>query len=106
VLAELAKMADRVVESREALARSQGRVQQLETDLATANDRILAARGLVHEAQQTARDAVEQSRFLEGRCTALEHALDLALNASLLQRWRWRRRIAKGFAARSSANAG
>jgi len=54
---------------------------------------MLAARALVAQAQQTAQSASEQVAFMEGRCDALDQALDLALNASLIQRWKWRRRV-------------
>lgn len=95
MLIELSRLADRTIEAREALLVERNRADRAERDLANANQRLMAARSLVHEAQATARAAVERGAFIEGRCEALQDALDLALNASLLQRWRWRRRAAR-----------
>lgn len=94
MVTEMSRMADRVIEAREALAAERGRANRAERDLASGNDRIMAARALVHEAQRTAHVAAERCAFVEGRCEALQEALDMAINASLMQRWRWRRRAA------------
>jgi hypothetical protein len=91
-LGELSRMADRVIEAREAYAVQRTRAERAEHELRGMNDRLLAARGLVYEAQRTARVAAERCAFVEGRCEALEEALDLALNASVMQRWKWRRK--------------
>lgn len=92
-LMELSRMADRVIEAREAYATQRARADRAEHELESMNDRLLAARALVYEAQRTARVAAERCSFVEGRCEALEEALDRALNASLLQRWKWRRQL-------------
>lgn len=91
VLAELARMCDRLVESREALAATTSRADRAEADLAAANERLMAARALVQDAQQATRLSAERCTWLEGRCEALQEALELAVNASLITRWRWRR---------------
>lgn len=91
VLVELSRMADRVIESREQLAAERARADHAEREAEALRDRVLAARALVHEAQRTARLAADRCEFLEGRCDALQDALDIALNASLLTRWKWRR---------------
>jgi hypothetical protein len=90
-LLELARMSDRLVESREALATATARVAQLESGLAAANDRVLASRVLVQDAQRATRELSERAAFLEGRCEMLQEALELAVNASFLTRRRWRR---------------
>ena len=95
MIAELSRMADRVIDAREALALATARIVHLERENNACNDRIMAARALVAQAQQTARHAAEQVAFMEGRCDALDQALDLALNASLIQRWKWRRRVSQ-----------
>jgi seryl-tRNA synthetase len=91
MLAELARMSDRLVEAREAAARAQARAEHAEHELHMMNDRLMAARALVHDAQRATKVSAERCAWLEGRCTSLEHALDVAVNASMLQRWRWRR---------------
>jgi hypothetical protein len=92
-MVELSRMADRVIEARDVAAAERARAERAERDLAFMNDRLLAARALVHEAQRTALLANERAAFVDGRCEALENALDMALNASMLQRWRWRRKV-------------
>jgi hypothetical protein len=91
MLAELARMSDRLVESREALAHMSARATHLETEVAAANDRLMAARALVHDAQQATRASAERCAWLEGRCETLQEALDVAVHASLYTRWKWRR---------------
>jgi hypothetical protein len=91
MLAELARMSDRLVESREALAHATARVTQLEGEVTSANDRLMAARALVHDAQQATRASAERCAWLEGRCETLQEALDVAVHASLVTRWKWRR---------------
>ncbi len=93
MLLELSRMADRVIESREALAAERERNAQLTAQMENVQQRFIAARAIVHDAQQTAHAAAERCEFLEGRCEALQEALDLALNASVMQRWKWRRRM-------------
>lgn len=100
MLLELSRMADRVIESREQLAAERERCAQLTAQIENVQQRFIAARAIVHDAQQTAHAAAERCEFLEGRCEALQDALDLALNASVIQRWKWRRRM------RNSARAG
>jgi hypothetical protein len=91
MLAELARMSDRLVESREALATMTARAEHAEAEVVAANNRIMAARALVHDAQQATRASAERCAWLEGRCETLQEALDIAVHASLLTRWRWRR---------------
>ena len=91
MLAELARMSDRLVESREALAHMTARATQLEGEVVAANDRLMAARALVHDAQQATRTTAERCAWLEGRCETLQEALDIAVHASLYTRWKWRR---------------
>lgn len=93
VLAELARMSDRLVESREALATTTARADRADLDLAAANDRLMAARVLVHDAQHATHMSAERCAWLEGRCETLQEALDLAVNASIVTRWRWRRQM-------------
>lgn len=90
-LMELSRMADRVIEARDVAAAERGRADRAERDLRAVEQRLMAARGLVHEAQRTAQRAAERCAWVEGRCEALESALELAMHASWLQRWRWRR---------------
>jgi hypothetical protein len=91
MLAELARMSDRLVESREALATMTARAEHAEAEVTAANHRIMAARALVHDAQQATRASAERCAWLEGRCETLQEALDVAVHASLITRWRWRR---------------
>jgi hypothetical protein len=91
VVSEMSRMADRIIEAREAVAVERARANRAERDLATANDRIMASRVLVHEAQRTARIAAERCAYLEGFCEALEDSLDTVLAGSWLARWRHRR---------------
>lgn len=98
LIMEMSRLADRLIEARDALAAAQAHATQLEQELgrsraeiAAANDRVLAARVLVRDAQAAAHAAAERCAFLEGRCDALEAALDIAINASITKRWRWRR---------------
>ena len=91
MLAELARMSDRLVESREALAHVTARASHLEAEVAASNDRLMAARALVHDAQQATRASAERCAWLEGRCETLQEALDVAVHASLYTRWKWRR---------------
>lgn len=93
MLAEMSRLADRVVESREALGAARARAERAEGELASVNDRMMAARALVHEAQRRATAAAERTAWLEGRNQTLQDALELAVNASPLQRWKWRRRM-------------
>lgn len=97
-LMELARMSDRLVESREALVTATSRVEQLETELGSArdgltaaNDRLMASRVIVMDAQRTTRELAERSAWLEGRVEMLQEALELAVNASAMTRWKWRR---------------
>jgi len=102
---ELSRMADRLIEARDAVAVERARAERAEGDSAAAAQRILAARGLVQEAQRTAQLASERCAWSEGRCEALEEALDLALNSSWWQRTRWKREArASQRAAIPSAN--
>lgn len=91
MLAELARMSDRLVESREALAREIARADRAEHDLQATNLRFMAARALVLEAQEATHATAERCAWLEGRCETLEAALEVAVNASWLTRLRWRR---------------
>lgn len=93
MLAELARMSDRLVEARELLALTTARAERAEGELAGANDRLMAARALVHDAQRTTRETAERCAWLEGRCEALQEALELAVNAGMVTRWRWRRQV-------------
>lgn len=97
-LLELARMSDRLVQSREALAIASTRAEHLESELATArdglaaaNDRLMASRVIVMDAQRTTRELAERSAWLEGRVEMLQEALELAVNASVITRWKWRR---------------
>ena len=97
-LLELARMSDRLVQSREDLAIAATRAEHLESDLATArdglaaaNDRLMASRVIVLDAQRATRELAERSAWLEGRVEMLQEALELAVNASMVTRWKWRR---------------
>lgn len=100
VLAELARMSDRLVESREALAAAAARAERAESELAGANQRLMAARALVHDAQHATRMSAERCAWLEGRCETLQEALELAVNASMVTRWKWRRQQRAAMASR------
>jgi predicted nucleic acid-binding Zn-ribbon protein len=91
VLLELSKMSDRLVQSREELATMTARATRAEADLTAANARMMAAQVLVQDAQRATHASAERAAWLEGRCETLQEALDLAVNASMLTRWRWRR---------------
>ena len=93
MIAELARMSDRLVEAREGLTIERLRADRAETELRAVNDRLMAARVLVHDAQHATRMTAERCAWLEGRAETLQEALDLAVNASLFTRWRWRRRM-------------
>ncbi len=93
MITELSRMADRVIDAREQLAHAQHQNTQLTEQLAGANQRLLAARAIVHDARNAAQAAAERCEFLEGRCDALQDALDLALHAGIVARWKWRRRL-------------
>lgn len=97
-LRELARMSDRLVDSREQLAAANVQVQNLSRELDTANksiqaneQRVIASRVLVQDAQMAAHAMAERSAWLEARCDTLQEALELAVNASWLTRLRWRR---------------
>ena len=97
-LLELARMSDRLVESREQLATVTARTQHLEHELAGARDevaateqRLMASRLLVQDAQRAAHQVAERCAWLEARCETLQEALELAVNASWMTRWKWRR---------------
>lgn len=97
-LLELARMSDRLVESREQLAASTARASHLEQELvsararlAAADDRLMASSVLVHDAQRAAHELSERAAWLEGRTEMLQEALELAVNASVVTRWKWRR---------------
>ena len=97
-LLELARMSDRLVQSREDLAIATTRAAHLEAELTTArdglaaaNDRLMASRIIVQDAQRTTRELAERSAWLEGRVEMLQEALELAVNASVVTRWKWRR---------------
>lgn len=92
-IVELSRMADRVIDSREQLAAHRARADRAERDLANLNQRIMAARAIVFEAQRVSKLATERTQYLEGRCTALEGALDQVLHASMFERLRWRRML-------------
>ena len=92
-IVELSRMADRVIDSREQLAAHRARADRAERDLANLNQRIMAARAIVFEAQRVSKLATERTSYLEGRCTALEGALDQVLHASMFERLRWRRML-------------
>ncbi|MCW2972866.1 MAG: hypothetical protein JWN72_1139 [Thermoleophilia bacterium] len=91
MLAELARMSDRLVLTREELAGTKARAEHAEALLVDANSRLMAARVLVQDAQAATRQSAERSAWLEGRCETLHEALELAVNASVLTRWKWRR---------------
>ena len=91
MLLELAKMSDRLVQAREQLAHATARAEHAEAEVATSRDRLMAAQILVKEAQRATHATAERAAWLEGRCETLQEALDLAVNASMLTRWRWRR---------------
>jgi hypothetical protein len=93
MIAELARMSDRLVESREDLAATRLRAAYAEQQVEAANARLMAARALVQDAQQATRQSAERSAWLEGRCETLQEALELAVNASAWTRWKWRRQM-------------
>ena len=93
MLREMARMGERLAQAREATSAATARADRAEADLAGMNDRLLAARALVHDAQRSTRLSAERAAWLEGRCDTLQEALETAVNASALTRWRWRRRM-------------
>lgn len=95
MLTEMARMADRLVQARESLGAALARAERAEADLAGMNARMMAARALVHEAQNEMHLANQRAAWLEGRCETLHESLEVAVNASLIQRWMWRRRLLK-----------
>jgi chromosome segregation ATPase len=97
-LRELARMSDRLVQSREDLATITAHAAQLEASvassteqLAAADQRLLASRVLVQDAQRATHELSERCVWLESRCETLQEALELAVNASWITRWSWRR---------------
>ncbi|MCW2925431.1 MAG: hypothetical protein JWM98_2835 [Thermoleophilia bacterium] len=92
-ITELARMSEKLVEAREALAAVSVRADRAEADVAAAHSRMMAARVLVQDAQRATRMSAERCAWLEGRCETLQEALDMAVNASFLARYRWRRRM-------------
>lgn len=93
VITELSRLAERLVDARERLAVERTRAEHAERELAATHQRVIAARSLVIEAQRVATEALDRASFAEGRCDGLELALDEALHASLITRWRWRRSL-------------
>jgi hypothetical protein len=98
MLVEMGRLSERVVSSAELAAREQQRADRAEAELAGAKaevaamqQRLLAARGLVGQAQDAAHAAAERAAFLEGRCDVLQDTLAQALRGSFLTRWRLRR---------------
>ncbi len=98
IVSELARMSDQLVDAREQLVVATTRTTHLEASLAEratqlrdANDRVMASRLLVQDAQQATHDMAERCAWLEARCDALQQALEMAVNASWLTRLRWRR---------------
>lgn len=79
--------------AREELARQRARADHAELQLTGANERLMAARVLVHDAQRATHMSAERCAWLEGRNEALSEALDRAVNASMVTRWRWRRQL-------------
>lgn len=92
-ISEIARMSEQLVAAREALAATMVRADRADADVAAAQQRMMAARALVQDAQRATRQSAERCAFLEGRCQTLEQALDLAVNASVFTRWRWRRQL-------------
>lgn len=97
-LRELARMSDRLVDAREQLASATARAAQLDSELAQARQqlahgeqRLIASRVLVQDAQRQTHAMAERCAWLEARCETLEDALELAVNASWSTRWKWRR---------------
>jgi hypothetical protein len=97
-LLELARMSDRLVQARELLVVEASRADHLQAALDSANaglqaadQRLMASRALVNDAQRTTRELAERCAWLEGRCEMLGEALEQAVNASFVTRWRWRR---------------
>lgn len=90
-IVELARMADRVMQARDQVHVERHRADIAEREADALRDRLATVRVLVHEAQDTARLSAERVAFMEGRCEALEGALDRAITAPVWTRWRWRR---------------
>jgi hypothetical protein len=97
-LLELARMSDRLVQARELLVVEASRADHLQAALDSANaglqaadQRLMASRALVNDAQRTTRELADRCAWLEGRCEMLGEALEQAVNASFVTRWRWRR---------------
>ncbi len=97
LLSQMSTLADRVVTAKEEAAREKQRADLAEQKLEFLNDRVSEAIALVKDAQAAALTAAERASVIEGRCEALQDALDMALNSSVLQRWRWRRQARRGF---------
>ncbi|MCW2950142.1 MAG: hypothetical protein JWN41_1155 [Thermoleophilia bacterium] len=100
MLAELARMSDRLVATREELATTRARAEYAEARVVDADARLMAARVLVQDAQNATRQSAERAAWLEGRCETLQDALDLAVNASFVSRWKWRRQLRAQSSAR------
>lgn len=100
---ELTRATDRLVSAREELARQTQRADAAESELASARSRLMAANVLVQDAQRAAHEAAEQTAHLTGRNEALQEALELAVHAGIVTRWRWRRKVAQAKRARQAA---
>lgn len=94
--------ADRVAAAHEQLARATARAEHAEKDLEAANNRLMAANILVQDAQRATHQTAERCAWLEGRNEALQEALEVAVHASMVTRWRWRRQLAASKKAKQS----
>lgn len=95
LLAQLSRTTDHLVAAREELATVRSLAVQLQSEVSSSNDRLMAARVLVHDAQVATRQSAERATYLEARCETLQEALDIAVNASAFSRWRWRRKLVR-----------
>jgi len=94
MITELARMSDRLVESREALATERARAEHAEEHVRAADGRLMAAQALVHDAQRAMHASAERVAWLDGRNATLQEALEIAVHAGPITRLRWRRQRA------------
>jgi hypothetical protein len=90
-LTEVVRMSQLLADARSDAAAQATMAAQLRGELAAAQQRLVAAKALVREAQTTTQSAAERAAWLEARCETLQEALEAAVHSTWLQRWRWRR---------------
>lgn len=90
-VAELVRMSEQLGDVRQQLGAMTMRAERAEAEVAASQQRMMAARSLVHDAQEATRASADRCARLEARCDTLHEALEVAVNATFIERWRWRR---------------